>query len=768
MLYGGSAGGGKALNVETPIPTPDGWSTMGQLLPGDTVFAENGSQYSVTACSEVMVGRPCYEVEFSDGAKFVADAGHLWVTLTNADRNALWHRTDEFKARRRDTRAKRGTGKKPWLAKLNSERRMVTKTAPVPTPKTTEQIANSLRDGNHINHSVAVCGPLSIAAAELPIDPYVLGVWLGDGTSAGGGFTSADAEIVEAVGAAGYPVREKMDKYGWGTHGLCTRLRVAGLISNKHIPAAYLRGSFAQRLALLQGLMDTDGCCSDEDGGCEFTTTSPALRDGITELLATLGIKASARQGIAKLYGRAIGPKWRLLFLCDLPVFRLTRKLNRQKRDDFRGTHQRRYIVGCRQVESVPVRCIAVDSPSRCFLVGREMVPTHNSVALLAGALQYVDRPGYSALMLRRTFADLNKPYALIPMSHDWLQGTGAKWNDNEHQWTFPSGATLSFGYLANENDKYQFQGAAYHGVFWDELTQFTETQYRYLFSRRRKAVGDTIPMRFRASSNPGGVGHEWVKQRFIVEAGERRKFIPARLEDNPYLDQADYEQSLAELDYVTRAQLRHGDWDVRQEGSLFKREWFNDKIVEAAPLLKRRLRFWDLAATEADEKNPDPDYTAGCLMGLADAGLFYVLDAQEFRETPAKVQARIVAAAQMDGHGVEVHIEQEPGASGKSMIDHYRREVLRGYAVYGVRSSGDKLTRAKPFSAACENGLVRLVRGNWLTMWIDRLASFGQPGAHDDSTDAASSAHKGLSRAAVTIKGAPVLIAGSNSTTPG
>jgi predicted phage terminase large subunit-like protein len=193
---------------------------------------------------------------------------------------------------------------------------------------------------------------------------------------------------------------------------------------------------------------------------------------------------------------------------------------------------------------------------------------------------------------------------------------------------------------------------------------------------------------------------------------------------------------------------MRHGDWKIRPEGNLFKREWFAGRIIDALPSdIVRRVRYWDFAATEVSKSNTDPDYTACVEMGMTSRGEFIVMDAQEARETPADVEGRVVLTAEVDGPDVEVHIEQEPGASGKTVIDHYRRRVLPGYAVYGVPSSGDKITRAKPFSAACQNGLVMLLRGSWISRWLDRLCSFGTAGAHDDTVDASSGAHRALTR---------------------
>lgn len=213
------------------------------------------------------------------------------------------------------------------------------------------------------------------------------------------------------------------------------------------------------------------------------------------------------------------------------------------------------------------------------------------SSALLMAALKYVDVPGYAALLLRRTFSDLSKPGALIDRAHQWLNDSPAKWSEQKRTWTFPSGATLSFGYLETDLDKYQYQGAEYQFIGFDELTQFREAPYTYLFSRLRRLKTSDIPLRMRAASNPGGVGAEWVRERFVPEGfttedarqqkvfwkdgvstdgkPTRRAFVPATLDDNPHLDREEYAHSLQELDPVTREQLLRGDWSIRSRGNI-------------------------------------------------------------------------------------------------------------------------------------------------------------------------------------------------------
>jgi hypothetical protein len=198
------------------------------------------------------------------------------------------------------------------------------------------------------------------------------------------------------------------------------------------------------------------------------------------------------------------------------------------------------------------------------------------SDALLAGALQYVDVPGYAALILRRTFKQLSLPGAIMSRSKEWLRShKEVRWSDDEKTWTFPSGATLTFGYLDAADDIYRYQGPEFQYVAFDELTQFQEEQYVYLFSRLRRRTDIDVPVRARSGSNPGGVGHAWVQKRFPVSSKdpvrseEGRVFIPAKLADNPGLNPTEYRASLAHLPDALRAQLEDGDWGAF-EGAAF------------------------------------------------------------------------------------------------------------------------------------------------------------------------------------------------------
>jgi recombination protein RecA len=419
----GPEGSGKALALDTPISTPKGWTTMGELSPGQEVFAGDGTPTQVTFATPIMTDHECFRVKFSDGSEVIADADHQWVTTT------LWGRTERWSPAVVTTRDMRAT---LWA-----------------------------RDGHTLNHAIQACGPLEYPAQELLVAPYTLGAWLGDGTTDDASITSVDQEILDEIQRDGYTVhrnnsgqpdrapryriarvserpacllagprcspsgavlarglcknhyeRERRDgRLGeWPVHqavSLQAQLRELGVLGNKHIPERYLHASVAQRLALLEGLMDTDGTVSAGGSGtgrgsgvaaCEFCVMNERLAADVHELLLGLGIKVTLREGPAVLRGRVVGTRYRLGFQTDLPVFRLPRKAMRLAPLRTRRA-KLRYVTAVEPVASVPVRCIQVDHPSHTYLAGRECIPTHNTTVALHAAANAQKNGGIAAFI---------------------------------------------------------------------------------------------------------------------------------------------------------------------------------------------------------------------------------------------------------------------------------------------------------------------------------------------------------------------------------
>jgi deoxycytidine triphosphate deaminase len=346
---------GKALALDTRVPTPQGWKTMEEVGAGDEVFAPDGRPTRVVAVSEVLMGRPCREVVFSDGTRVVADESHQWEVQTRDDR-------------------RHGTG---------------------PRILTTGQLAANLKTpGGEARYRVDQCRAVQYSPKRLPIDPYVLGVWIGDGTSTQAEITSVDEPVLAQVERAGYAVRRASGPIAYRIGGaghtrdprtgqyarngsLSSKLRELGLLGNKHVPSDYLRGSVEQRGALLEGLMDTDGYV-DELGRCELTTINKSLADQYRELVASLGFRPIIASNRAMLDGRDCGLKYDVTFTPDRPVFRLPRKLIRQELAHHRRQRVRT-IVDVHQTESVPVKCIEVANGRGAFLITESFITTHNS-----------------------------------------------------------------------------------------------------------------------------------------------------------------------------------------------------------------------------------------------------------------------------------------------------------------------------------------------------------------------------------------------------
>jgi predicted phage terminase large subunit-like protein len=362
------------------------------------------------------------------------------------------------------------------------------------------------------------------------------------------------------------------------------------------------------------------------------------------------------------------------------------------------------------------------------------------SSALLMAALQHVDTPGYSAMLFRRTFRDLNLPGALMDRFRDWIAPyPEIRWNDNDSEAIFPSGATIGFGYLNNALDYLRYKGMEVQFIGMDEVSEIRERDYRYLFSRLRKPEFgplSKIPLRMRCASNPAP---NWVRQRFIVEGKEYgRVFVPAKLTDNPGVDAKSYTEMLAELPFEERKQLLEGDWWVTTLGTMFNRNEFIIIDGTDVPIVgqsAKACRFWDLAASEKTDKNPDPDWTVGTLC-LWDQGIFYVLDVRRVRKKAEDVEALIAETAEEDGVAVAICMEQEGGSSGKITSSHFSRNIIPGYSFHAIPSTKDKVARARPFASAVANGNVRVVRSSWYTSWMDELSSFPEAGDHDDQVD--------------------------------
>ena len=538
VLYGGAAGGGKAQPLYAKIATPTGWVTMGDISVGDVVSTPDGSSATVTQIHPQGV-QDIYTVTTQDGSSCEVTDEHLFLCKPVRDGASRW--------------------------KVRSVR--------------------ELRDSKRTH--VIPLGVVEREEVDLPIHPYVLGSLLGAGSISTNSisFATNDSESVEELKKY-VEVTKRSSKYTYGILGLGGHLRDLNLLGTnsytKFVPEAYKNGSLEQRLALLQGLMDTDGYVS-ADGKVNFTSMSEVLRNDVAELIRSVGGTATLMKGHT-LYIRH--PDSSTLF-----------KLSRKKERCHKKVINNR-IVSIKKSGRFEAKCITLSSEDSLYVTDNYLV-THNSFAMLADPVRYLDNPHSKMLLLRRTTEELRE---LISVSKTLYPKAipGIKWLERDKTWVAPSGATLWMSYLDNDDDVLRYQGQAYNWIGFDELTQWRSPYaWDYMRSRLRTAKGSGLKLYMRATTNPGGPGHSWTKKMFIdpappgqafwatdIDSGEvltwpkghsregepllKRRFIPANLFDNPYLaEDGMYEANLLSLPEAQRKQLLEGSWDLN-EGAAF------------------------------------------------------------------------------------------------------------------------------------------------------------------------------------------------------
>ena len=354
---------GKQLALDTPIPTPDGWKTMGTLAVGDCVFDERGKPCYVVAKSLVDDTEQAYELVFRDGGRIVAGERHLW----------------DVEYIHGKTRAKRWTTGEIY--------------------RRTRQYRETFSDNRSIIR-IPVNEPLHLPEANLPVDPYLYGYWLGNGCATKPEITVRDCDVDDLISFIPYPLHNRYPQTCGGSEILVYKELKNILVPHfreKVIWPEYLRSSEHQRWELLQGLMDSDGCVSDVKGQSIYVSTIRQLAESVQELLWTLGIKNSLTTCPSTRYGEPTGEilyQIRFTAFTDQPVSKLHRKSIRRQERVKQTRSCFHYLKEIRMLDyKVKMQCIQVDSPSHCYLAGRNMVKTHNSelAAAIALYLLYAD-----------------------------------------------------------------------------------------------------------------------------------------------------------------------------------------------------------------------------------------------------------------------------------------------------------------------------------------------------------------------------------------
>ena len=559
-----------------------------------------------------------------------------------------------------------------------------------------------------------LAGPLQLPPQHYLIDPYLLGVWLGDGDSNGGYIYSGSTDI-QAFAHLGKPGllreasgRNKQDFYRISVPDLRVRLRVLGLLHNKHIPEAYLLGSVSQRMSLLQGLMDTDGHC-DLGGHCVFTSKRGPLANQVAQLVSSLSMKAHQRETYSVVDGEKFGPYYEVRFTPperDTKIFRLLRKQARVKGAQNARTRYR-YIVSVEPEGERAVNCIQVEK--HLYTVGDRFLVTHNSLTTDVfwpswewgpknqPGLRYVSASYSEALTIR----DNRRCRNLI--RSEWYQ---RRWGkrfqlvgdqnakvryDNDH-YGFKIATSVGGLGTGERGDRFIIDDP--HNVVEGEsdlkrravLLWFDESVTTRVNDPETSAIV-VIMQRVHDKDVSGDIisrdlGYTHLKLPMEFEPEERCRtyfFRDPRKEEGELLWPARMPAEVVERDkktmgtYAVAAQFQQRP--TPRGGGMFKRDWF--EVVEAVPATGTVVRGWDLAASET----LTAAFTSGVKMRRTPEGIFYIEDVVRFRGSPGKVDQTLKNTTSQDGYMVRVDLPQDPGQAGKSQVKYFTR-LLAGYNV--------------------------------------------------------------------------------------
>lgn len=603
-MFGGALGAGKALTYDCPVLTPWGWKPIGELKVGSKVSATDGTVTHVIGVYP-QGKRPCYKLTWHNGATTICDENHIWLAwVTGKSRKKKNKRSHARDAARKWTTDE--------IFKRFHELKTINGSQRFAIPVIDEPVAYNVHGENR--------GPNLHLTRDL-IPPYVLGALLGDGCVVSRAHLhSADEEIADIIsddiGREVKPHKFSIGKscQSYPLHDFIKPLKLLGVLGcrswEKFIPRIYKYGSVEERWSLLQGLMDTDGWV-ESDGGCYFTSTSKQLADDVAEVASSLGAVTFKRRKTPKYTHKGQKKEGRVAFTVRIKIPDSTRLFRLRRKKELATAEPQSMALYLSKIEKIGKRdtvCIQVAHPNSLFIID-DFVVTHNTDVLLMAALQFVDVPGYNALIIRKTLADAKMPSSILFRARQWLGHTDAIWKGDEHTWYFPSGATLKFGKLAQIGDAQTYQGSEFSFLAYDESTQLLGSDMEYVSTRLRHpqcphhkepdwrcqvchAYGmvSKVPLRIRSATNPGGVSHMYVKQRYQIEAipgktgptgkplyagtHPKRVHVPAFIHDNPFIDKDAYIDRLSDLtDPVTRDQLLSGDWGVTVAGR-FKLAW--------------------------------------------------------------------------------------------------------------------------------------------------------------------------------------------------
>ena len=710
---------GKALSCDTPVPTPHGWAAIGALRVGDYVFAPDGSPTRVAAVSPIWRDRELWRVTADDGSSVIADAEHEWRVRLDRKR-PVW-KTHSTRAL-----AARTSARKPMI-----------------------------QPG----------GALQTPLRELPIPPYTLGAWLGDGTSSSGSICAEPEDEQNFFRAQfaldGFETRMHADGKLIGVLGLQARLRALGILhtpdaplrpaARKYIPPVYLRASAEQRRALLQGLMDTDGYVAP-DGQCEYCSVSPQLAADVRELVCSLGVKASLIEGRATLDGRDCGPKYRVMFyMAD--AARMPRKAARCRNAESKSGRYLSFEAAGRG-DTV---CIEVEHPSHMFLCGTGMLPTCNSTlsSLFFPIWLLANWPDKLILLAsyESDFAESwgRKAREIIEDNYDLL---GIRISANSRavgRWELEGETTSKHGGMTCTGVGGALTGRGANLAIIDDPVKNDEQARSAVY--REKAwqwYGTTFRTRLQKGASIIVISTRWHEDDLsgrLLEMAKRGGDqwdvinLPALAEEHDVLGRSPGEPLCPELHpldelLVTRNTSTPYQWAALYQqrpapegGGLFKNEWLQHRYT-TLPATGRRFATVDPAFS----LKTTADYTAmGAWLYEPGTKKLYLIDMIRRRiEGPDLIPTLREFATR---HSLrEWWVEKT--AAQLNIIQELTRQ---GFPVRELKADADKTSRAHAATPWFMQGRVLLPESApWLRDYLDEMLAFtpNQSHKHDDMVD--------------------------------
>lgn len=542
--YGGAKSGGKILANDGVILTPFGWKKGRDLKVGDLVNNPDGSIQKIVALTPEM-SLPLWRVHFSDGTHTDVAEGHLWQA---------------------------------WRAKSRKIKNIPTSGYKSAQVIETQELKSWVDKGYH--PQIPVCEPQSFNITNReknPVDPYLLGLLLGDGCITGSHHNMSiscnnedmkfyrtvlgDTDIsylhrlISIVGDRNRQLIKKLKDYGlYGTYSY-----------NKFIPDSYKFGSIETRYEIVRGLMDTDGTNPPNKFACSYSTVSEQLAEDMMFILRSLGCVVTLTTDIGKYKKDGIVHECRKVYQLYIKtvdsgkLFKLPRKVkvnNRVKEISKRVTEVE--ITN----EVITGRCITVSNPNGLYITN-DFIVTHNShlarLWLVMRALKYSNSRG---VLIRLTFPDLQR--SAIDCIKQEYKGVYQDYNEQKKIFTFANGSTIEMAYVQNESDLTNYQGVEYSSICLEEASQHPRKVFDVMKTCLRTSDPSITP-KMLLTFNFGGTGHNWLKKLFYDKIFEQNEvpeayaYLKATVFDNPSVN-TDYIKELEALDPVTRALWLEGD----------------------------------------------------------------------------------------------------------------------------------------------------------------------------------------------------------------